>query len=96
VNTAPPKPTKFDPDAATEGNFPKPPYPGIALRNRYQGTTTLEMMVDTSGQITSVKVVKSSGYPVLDEAALQWVKGRWRPKPGQSHYWVWDCTFQLK
>src|SRR6266850_4620383 len=52
INTAPPKPTKFDPDA-TAGDFPKPAYPGIAQRNKYQGTATIEILVDSSGRVTS-------------------------------------------
>jgi len=95
INTAPPKPTKFDPDA-TAGDFPKPAYPGIAQRNKYQGTATIEILVDSSGRVTSTKVLKSSGYPVLDEAAMQTVKTQWRFKPGGTRNLVWDCTFELK
>lgn len=96
INTAPPKPTKFDPNASGEGAFPPPAYPGIAIRNRYQGTPTIEILVDPSGAVTSAKVVKSSGYPVLDEAAMQVVKNRWRFNPGAARDLVWDCTFILK
>ena len=68
VNTAPPKPTKFDPNANNGGNTPLPEYPGLALRNRYQGTVTIEFTVDASGAITSAKIQNSSGYPILDES----------------------------
>jgi len=95
ANTAPPQPTKFDPNA-NAGTFPPPSYPGIAVRNRYQGKATLEIMVDASGAVTSVKVVKTSGYPVLDEAAMQVVKSRWHFQPGTARDLVWDCTFELK
>ena len=96
LNSAPPHPIKFDPNAAPGGSYPPPSYPGIAVRNRYQGTTTLDILVDASGAIISVKVVKSSGFPVLDEAAVQAVKTRWRPPPGAARDWIWDCTFELK
>jgi protein TonB len=96
IDSAPPKPTKFDPNAATDGKFPPPVYPAIARRNRYQGKTTIELLVDTAGTITSAKVLKSSGYPVLDEAALQAVKGQWRPAPGPARDLVWECTFKLE
>src|SRR6266436_3728304 len=51
----PPRPTRFNPDATEGGTFPKPNYPGIALRNHYQGTVTVEIIVDTSGGIVSAK-----------------------------------------
>ncbi len=95
INTAPPKPTKFDPNA-NAGTFPPPNYPGIAIRNRYQGTATIEILVDPAGSVTSTKVLKSSGYPVLDEAAMQVVKSQWRFKAGTARDLVWDCTFELK
>lgn len=96
INTALPKPTNFDPNASSAGTFPPPAYPGIAIRNRYQGTATIEIFVDPSGAVTSAKVLKSSGYQALDEAALQVVKSRWRFKPGGARDLVWDCTFELK
>ena len=96
LNIAPPKPTRFDPNASQGGTYPPPSYPSIAIRNRYQGTATIEIMVDASGVIVSAKLVKSSGYPILDEAALQVVKTRWHPPPGAAHDWLWDCTFELK
>jgi protein TonB len=91
-----PKPTKFDPNAANGGNFPPPDYPGMAQRNRYQGTVTVELMVDETGAVTSAKVQKSSGFPMLDEAALKVVKSRWRFPPGAPRDYIWDCKFQLQ
>src|SRR5882724_2261787 len=67
---APPSPTKFDPNSAHGGIYPDPPYPGIALRNKYQGVVTLELVVDEAGAVVSAKVSKTSGFPVLDEAAV--------------------------
>ena len=92
----PPKPTRFNPDTAGEGSFPPPQYPSLAQRNRYQGTVTIEIMVDASGGITSAKVQKSSGFSILDEAALNVVKQRWRFPPGKERWLIWPCTFQLQ
>src|SRR6266404_9237482 len=92
---APPKPTKFDPNAAQGGTYPDPPYPGIAIRNNYQGTVTVELAVDASGTVVSAKVTKSSGFPVLDEAAIKTVKELWHFPPGQARLHTWDCKFQM-
>jgi protein TonB len=95
VVKAPPKPVKFDPSTST-GNFPPPQYPGMAQRNRYQGTVTLEIIVDAGGNIVEVKVQKSSGFNMLDDAAVKVVKERWKFPPGQARDYLWDCTFNLQ
>ncbi len=96
VNYTPPQPVKFDPNAATEGSYPPPNYPIMALRNRYQGTVTVEIKVDASGKVTSATVENTSGYGLLDEAALSVVKNRWRFPPGQVRWYVWPCQFVLQ
>jgi protein TonB len=42
----------------------------------------LEVLVSTQGQVSELLVSTSSGHRLLDEAALQAVKG-WRFEPGQ-------------
>ncbi len=96
ANVAPPKLTRFDPNAAAGGSFPDPSYPGVAQRNRYQGTVTLVFTVDPSGAVTSVSVQKTSGYAVLDNAALEVVKTRWRFPAGPARYYVKDFVFELR
>jgi len=96
VTHAPPTATKFNPAAADGGNYPPPQYPGVAQRNHYQGTVTIEIVVDPNGKITVAKVQKSSGFPVLDEAALDAVKGHWSFPPGAERYYYWSCVFQLQ
>jgi len=92
-----PKPQQFNPNAARgEGSFPAPEYPGSAQRNRYQGTVVIEIKVDEIGQITSATVYKSSGYTILDEAALQVVQRRWRFTPGPPRWLHWPCTFKMQ
>ena len=95
INAAPPKPMKFNPDAST-GNFPKPTYPGYAWRNRYQGTVSLELIVDAGGSVVEAKVVKSSGFTILDDAAVKTVKEKWKFPPGSTRDYLWDCIFELK
>jgi protein TonB len=85
----------FNPNASNEGSFPPPEYPGFAQRNHYQGTVTIEIQVDEAGTITSAKVQKTSGYSVLDEAALRVVKTGWHFKPGPSRWLLWPCIFKI-
>ncbi|MBV5317855.1 MAG: energy transducer TonB [Desulfobulbaceae bacterium] len=61
---------------------PSPPYPEPARRRQLEGTVVLEVLVSTQGQVSELLVSTSSGHRLLDEAALQAVKG-WRFEPGQ-------------
>jgi len=90
-------PTKFDQNAKDGGTYPEPKYPPLAWAHQYQGTVTLEILVDESGKITSVKVKKTAGYSVLDDAAVKVVKDSWRfPPTGAPRDLLWDCIFQLQ
>jgi len=55
------------------GNRP-PIYPDTARLNRWQGTVYLRIRVAVDGRITQVDVARSSGYPVLDAAAVRAVR----------------------
>lgn len=94
---APPKQIKFNPDVATDGgSYPDPRYPQVALRNRYQGTVTLAIELDTNGAVTALKVQKTSGHNILDETAMDVVKNKWRFPPGEKRSYLWDCTFKIQ
>ena len=69
---APPKATvRIAPKMRTEE---KPLYPVTERRAQNQGNTSLGLCIDARGRVTSANLVKSSGHPKLDEAALKWVK----------------------
>jgi protein TonB len=53
---------------------PLPRYPKVARRRGYEGQTLLQVQVLKSGRVGQIKVMSSSGYNVLDKAALQSVK----------------------
>ena len=95
-NHVPSAPVKFNPNATDGGTYPEPRYPGYALRNRNQGTVTVEILVEPSGAVSEAKVLKTSGFTILDEAAVEVVKSRWRFPPGSKRDYVWDCTFKLE
>jgi TonB family protein len=52
----------------------KPPYPARELRAQHQGISGLELCISDKGLVTSAAVISSAGYPLLDEAALKWVR----------------------
>ena len=55
-----------------------PVYPAIALAARKEGVVILEAMLDETGHVAQLKVLRSE--PLLDAAALEAVK-RWRYTP---------------
>ena len=80
---------------------PSPEYPLIARRRGFQGTVVLEVMVKPNGRVGDLKVLKSSGYKVLDMAASASVR-EWMFKPaikGNEEIEMWvrvPVSFQLK
>jgi protein TonB len=53
---------------------PAPEYPHIARLRGYQGHVVLKVLVDREGNVSDLEVSRSSGYPVLDQAAVNSVK----------------------
>ena len=50
-------------------SMPTPRYPEKARQRDIQGTTVVQMLVDVTGRVTEVKIVKSSGNEWLDKSA---------------------------
>jgi len=70
-----------DPDyRAAYLNNPRPPYPMAARRMGWQGKVVLNVEVLSEGKAGQVLLSASSGYELLDHAALQTVK-TWRFTP---------------
>lgn len=53
---------------------PAPEYPRIARLKGYQGHVILKVLVDREGNVSDLELSRSSGYPVLDQAAVDSVK----------------------
>ncbi|AFQ47656.1 TonB-like protein [Burkholderia cepacia GG4] len=51
-------------------NFVKPSYPSMSRRRGETGTAYVHFIIGVTGKIESIQLQKSSGYPRLDEAAL--------------------------
>jgi protein TonB len=60
----------------------RPAYPHDALKEGWEGTVVVRVLVDTDGSAAAVAVRRSSGYGALDDAAAQAVK-KWRFAPAQ-------------
>jgi protein TonB len=62
---------------------PKPGYPPEARRAGQQGVVILAVQVTVGGRPANVEVSRSSGFPLLDAAALQAVR-RWTFEPART------------
>jgi len=72
---------------STQGRGAKitqPDYPPASRRAGEEGTVQLQVLVLASGRAGEVKVARSSGFPKLDEAAINEVKRNWRFVPGKE------------
>ena len=62
---------------------PRPQYPERARKRGQEGTVSVRCQVDANGHVTNVSLARSSGFRLLDEAALKAV-GKWKFKPGRK------------
>jgi len=68
-------------------------YPSIALRLGQEGITTLSFKIGTDGSVSGPSVTKSSGFDVLDNAALSCVT-RWHYTPQKVDGSPVEATWQ--
>lgn len=73
---------------------PHPKYPKISLRRKEAGTVLLALTVTAEGRAKDVRVLKTSGYPRLDKAALDAVKD-WRFIPAKRLGRPVDADYEL-
>ena len=81
----PPSPVVLDAEPDYKADYlnnPRPPYPMVARRMGYHGKVVLDVEVLSEGKAGDVKLHQSSGYDILDNAALQTVK-TWRFTPAR-------------
>lgn len=71
---------RFDADYL---NNPAPAYPRVSRRHREQGVVTLRVYVLPNGAPERVELERSSGFALLDEAALEAVR-KWKFVPAQA------------
>ena len=56
----------------------------------------LYVVVDETGNPASVEIRDGSGWPVLDEHALEWVRKKWQWPSGKVRYYLVPFRFQIK
>ena len=79
------------------GERPEPPYPPIALQTGEQGTVVLVLSSDDAGNVVSVDVKESSGFPVLDHATVDYIKHHWRlPAGAVNRLFQTSITYRLQ
>jgi TonB family protein len=84
-------------NTGTGGDRPEPPYPPIARETGEQGTVKLLLGGDAAGNIISVEVKESSGFPVLDRATVDFIKNHWRLPAGDGNrYFETSITYLLQ
>jgi protein TonB len=80
----------------------EPEYPPTSRRLGEQGSVTLQVLVDVDGRVLDSKLVQSSGFERLDQAALDGVKGSYRFLPGtldgkpQQMWYTFKFTWKLR
>lgn len=77
---APPSKTDVSISASYSASNAKPVYPTMSKRMSEQGTVVLRVLVKSDGSAGSVEVKSSSGFPRLDQSAVEAVKS-WRFNP---------------
>jgi protein TonB len=60
----------------------QPPYPPAAIRSGAQGKLALQVLVATDGRVRDARVLESSGFATLDQAAVEEARRHWRLRPG--------------
>jgi protein TonB len=79
------------------GDRPDPPYPKMALQMGQQGSVGLLMTVDDNGIIVSIAIKSSSGSPILDQSAKDFVRRHWIVPPGKgSRVYEAKITYKLQ
>jgi protein TonB len=61
---------------------PEPTFPDKASTENYQGVVILNMVVDATGRVQNIHVIRAMGMG-MEEAAVSVVEKKWRLKPAQ-------------
>jgi protein TonB len=79
---APPRPREVVP-ARRLASSPPLVYPALARASGWEGTAWIRATVEPDGGVLEASVERSSGFPLLDEAALSAVRS-WRFAPATA------------
>lgn len=83
VRPVSPQPVVTPPEPLPSFKNRKPAYPKLARQRGQEGTVLLRVRIDPSGSVLGVEIIRSSGYELLDNAAVTSLR-RWHFKPAES------------
>jgi len=87
---------EFNPTEGDGGTYPRPDrYPSLAQQHGWQGKAILNVRVDVRGIPSEVTIAESSGYRILDNDALEWVKRKWRFPAGPERLFLVPFVYKL-
>lgn len=76
-------------------NRTPPVYPRAAQENNWEGSVLLDAVILPDGNVGDLRVERSSGYSLLDEAALAAVKN-WRYRPALKENTPVACRIKIR
>jgi periplasmic protein TonB len=79
-----PAPPLTPPRPADYRTNPKPSYPPLSRRLGEAGTVRLNILVNPDGSVARLELVQSSGYPRLDQSAIETVQSSWKFEPARQ------------
>ncbi|MCU0760641.1 MAG: energy transducer TonB [Steroidobacteraceae bacterium] len=74
----------------------QPPYPAASVRFGEEGTVTLELRVGRDGRVLDARVLRSSGYPRLDAAAIAESRHTWRLRPAREDGRAVEASYTVR
>jgi protein TonB len=83
-------------NTGSSGSRPQPPYPKLALDQGEQGTVALLMSADAAGNVMSVQIKGSSGFPILDRATADFIKRHWLLPSGVTTNQLFETSITYK
>jgi protein TonB len=76
-------------------SYPKPKYPRAARLHHMTGMGIFEVHVQlATGDVTNVSIVRSTGFPILDQSATDALK-RWQFRPNKVTKIRLPITFRM-
>lgn len=74
----------------------QPPYPAASVRFGEEGTVTLELRVARDGRVLDARVLRSSGFPRLDAAAIEEARRAWRLRPATEDGSAIEASYAVR
>jgi protein TonB len=75
---------------------PQPPYPSFARSGKMTGTVVVSLVVDASGGVVSVSVLRSCGYSQLDSHTCDYIRRAWHWPAGGRRTFTQNVVYRLR